>query len=179
MNMPQIKDKMIKSVSAAKITQSDTQQFVSKDTKEIVEKLAIKDDGLYYDDKKLQFENQMIRVKYGTELKDIPVGHVISYFGSDAPNHYLVCDGKKYSISIYNELAEHIKRVYGSYNYFGGDGITTFSVPNLSGAAIAGSEAIFCIKHSPTYFTTENMDSPYATDEEFNAAMAEILGGKK
>ena len=38
-------------------------------------------------------------------------------------------DGSTYNIEDYRYLAEAIKKVYGKYNYFGGDGVNTFAVP--------------------------------------------------
>ena len=65
-------------------------------------------------------------------IEDAPIGHIISYMGNNAPKHYLICDGTEYNISDYPYLAQHFKNEYGSYNYFGGDGTTTFAVPELS-----------------------------------------------
>lgn len=63
-------------------------------------------------------------------LEETPVGSIISYIGTNAPAHYLLCDGSIYNIVDYPELALHIKNEFGTYNYFGGDGVTTFAVPN-------------------------------------------------
>ena len=64
-------------------------------------------------------------------IEDTPVGHIISHMGNNAPKHYLICDGTEYSITDYPHLAQHFKNEFGSYNYFGGDGINTFCVPEL------------------------------------------------
>ena len=74
-----------------------------------------------------------------TIYNDTPIGTVISYMGNTAPKDYLVCDGTIYNISDYKELAEYIKVQFGSYNYFGGDGITTFAVPDLRGEFLRGT----------------------------------------
>lgn len=63
-------------------------------------------------------------------LEETPVGSIISYMGNNVPKHYLACDGLEYNINDYPELAIHIKESFGSFNYFGGDGITTFAVPS-------------------------------------------------
>ena len=63
-------------------------------------------------------------------LEETPVGSIISYMGNNVPKHYLPCDGSIYNIADYPELALHIKNEFGTYNYFGGDGITTFAVPD-------------------------------------------------
>ena len=74
-------------------------------------------------------------------LEETPVGSIISYMGNNVPKHYLACDGTVYNIADYPELALHIKNEFGSYNYFGGDGINTFAVPNLSGEFLRGTGA--------------------------------------
>lgn len=78
-----------------------------------------------------------VNTEYG--LEDTPVGHIISHMGTKAPKHYLICDGSEYNILDYPELANHILDNFGSYNYFGGDGITTFAVPDLRGEFLRGS----------------------------------------
>ena len=68
-----------------------------------------------------------------------PVGTIISYMGNTAPQYYLKCDGTVYNISTYPQLAEHIKTQFGSYDKFGGDGVTTFAVPDLQGEFLRGT----------------------------------------
>lgn len=63
-------------------------------------------------------------------IEDVPVGHIISHMGTVAPKHYLTCNGSEYNIEDYPYLAQHFKDNFGSINYFGGDGITTFAIPN-------------------------------------------------
>jgi len=74
-----------------------------------------------------------------TLYNDTPIGTVISYMGNTAPKDYLACDGTVYNIIDYKELAEYIKAQFGSYNYFGGDGTTTFAVPDLRGEFLRGT----------------------------------------
>lgn len=59
--------------------------------------------------------------------------------GNTLPGGYLSCDGTEYNISEYPNLAEQIKTEFGSYNYFGGDGETTFAVPDLRGEFLRGT----------------------------------------
>lgn len=68
-----------------------------------------------------------IDTNYG--IQDVPVGTLINTEGPQNPTHYLLCDGTEYNIVDYRDLAEAIKKVYGSYSYFGGDGTNTFAVP--------------------------------------------------
>lgn len=68
-----------------------------------------------------------------------PVGTIISVMGTSAPANYLVCDGTVYNISSYPELAKYFKDQFGSENKFGGDGTTTFAVPDLQGEFLRGA----------------------------------------
>lgn len=72
-------------------------------------------------------------------LEDSPIGQIISFMGTSAPTHYLACDGSTYNIADYPYLAEHIKKHFGSINNFGGDGETTFAVPDLRGEFLRGT----------------------------------------
>lgn len=74
-----------------------------------------------------------------TVSDDTPIGTIISFMGTKAPAHYLTCDGTVYKISEYKQLAEFIKEQFGSYNKFGGDGTTTFAVPDLRGEFLRGT----------------------------------------
>lgn len=76
---------------------------------------------------------------YTVAFADTPIGTIISYMGNTAPKDYLICDGTEYEIVKYKDLAEHIKTEFGNYNYFGGDGTTTFAVPDLRGEFLRGS----------------------------------------
>lgn len=73
------------------------------------------------------------------ETEDTPVGHIMSFMGLSAPKHYLVCDGSEYNIVDYPYLAEFIETEFGQVNYFGGDGVTTFAVPDLRGEFLRGT----------------------------------------
>lgn len=96
-------------------------------------------------------------------IEDAPVGHIISHMGTVAPKHYLICDGATYNIEEYPYLAEHILTNFGKYNYFGGDGTTTFAVPDLRGeflrgtgtaARKTGSGASVGMHQNPTYLVS-------------------------
>lgn len=81
---------------------------------------------------------------YGINFKeaignDTPVGTILSYMGTKAPKNYLTCDGSVYNISDYPELSNHMKVEFGSINFFGGDGVSTFAVPDLRGEFLRGA----------------------------------------
>ena len=71
-------------------------------------------------------------VNTNSGIEDIPVGHILSQIGIMAPKHYIICDGAEYNITDYPYLSQYIKDQFGSFNFFGGDGITTFAVPNTT-----------------------------------------------
>ena len=75
---------------------------------------------------------------YIKECKSTPVGEIISFMGTVIPDYYLECDGTVYDINAYPTLAEHIKTNFGSYDFFGGNGTTTFAVPDLRGEFLRG-----------------------------------------
>lgn len=72
-------------------------------------------------------------------IEDTPVGHIIPYMGNSVPAHYLVCDGSVHNIADYPYLVQHFQDEFGSVNYFGGDGTTTFAVPDLRGEFLRGT----------------------------------------
>ena len=83
-------------------------------------------------------------VKYvsnNSNLQETPVGNIISYMGNNVPKHYLACDGTLYSIGTYPELETFIIDEFGSINYFGGNGTTTWAVPDLRGEFLRGTGA--------------------------------------
>lgn len=63
----------------------------------------------------------------------IPVGAVVPFAGSAAPTGWLLCDGGAVSRSTYANLFSVLSTTYG-----GGDGSTTFNVPDLVGRVVVG-----------------------------------------
>lgn len=76
-----------------------------------------------------------------TGIEDNPIGHIMTFMGTKAPRHYLVCDGSELNIADYPMLSQHMFDQFGSINYFGGDGTTTFKVPDLRGEFLRGAGA--------------------------------------
>jgi hypothetical protein len=64
---------------------------------------------------------------------DTPLGQVAFFDDLVAPAGWLVADGTVYNISDYPDLANHYNRVYGAKNHWGGNGTTTFAVPDWQG----------------------------------------------
>lgn len=86
-------------------------------------------------------------------IEDTPVGEIIRTIGNKTPKHYLMCDGLTHNIADYPHLAQYFKDTFGTINYFGGDGTTTFAVPDLS-------EPSELTKVSPI-MTSDTTPSPY------------------
>lgn len=88
---------------------------------------------------KTVIENEVKQVDEQYGLEDGDIGEIKGFMGNTAPRHYLICDGTVYKIADYQELADHIKDKFGSYNYWGGDGVETFAVPDLRGEFLRGT----------------------------------------
>ena len=67
------------------------------------------------------------------------VGKIEAFMRTSAPYGYLICDGSTYNIGDYPLLEELFTTDFGSVNYFGGDGTTTWKVPDLRGEFLRGS----------------------------------------
>lgn len=70
---------------------------------------------------------------------DTPLGQVAFFDDLVAPYGWLVADGTVYNISDYPDLANQYERVHGSKNFYGGNGTTTFAVPNWQGEFLRAS----------------------------------------
>lgn len=66
----------------------------------------------------------------------VPIGSVIPFAGSQAPEGWLIANGQEVSRTEYAALYAIIGDAYGA-----GDGATTFKLPNLSGAFPRGLDA--------------------------------------
>ena len=64
----------------------------------------------------------------------LPTGSFIYYGGIDVPDGYLLCNGANVSRTTYANLFAVIGTKYGE-----GDGVTTFTLPNLDGRVLQGT----------------------------------------
>ena len=62
-----------------------------------------------------------------------PAGVIWLWSGKTAPEGWALCDGTAYQIADYPALADFFEQQFGSKNFYGGDGTTTFAVPDLRG----------------------------------------------
>lgn len=71
-----------------------------------------------------------------------PTGVILPWMGAEAsaPTGWLICDGRAVSRETYSALHDLLRDAggAGSYVYGGGDGATTFNVPDLRGRTIIG-----------------------------------------
>lgn len=83
---------------------------------------------------------------------DTPLGQVAFFDDTVAPAGWLVADGTVYNISDYPDLANQYERVHGSKNFYGGNGTTTFAVPDWDAipAEVFGNSNIICVKAVPS-----------------------------
>jgi microcystin-dependent protein len=63
----------------------------------------------------------------------VPIGGIIDYGGVSAPAGYLMCNGQWYNVTQFPELAAVLGARYG------GDGVSTFAVPDLRGRMTIGA----------------------------------------
>lgn len=73
------------------------------------------------------------------KVSGTPVGSIEAYMGTIAPPNYLICDGAEYNIADYPYLTQHFIDNFEKANYFGGDGVATFALPDLRGEFLRGS----------------------------------------
>lgn len=79
------------------------------------------------------------QIEDGVGIQDTSVGHIMAFMGTKVPKHYLACDGAVLNIEDYPALSQHMIDNFGSVNHFGGDGTTTFAVPDLRGEFLRGA----------------------------------------
>ena len=108
-------------------------------TEQLTQGLATKQDILTAGDN-ITIENGVISSTGGNSSSgdSTPVGNIISFMGTIAPDGYLICDGTVLNVADYPKLASHFETQFGSKSYFGGDGTTTFAVPDLRNEFLRG-----------------------------------------
>lgn len=68
-----------------------------------------------------------------------PLGTINFFDATVAPQDWLACDGSVYNIADYPQLAEWYATQHGASNFYGGNGTTTFAVPDLQGEFLRGT----------------------------------------
>jgi microcystin-dependent protein len=75
---------------------------------------------------------ETIRQKGMMLIDSTPVGSIMPYAGSIAPNGWLLCDGSSHSRTEYGDLFSVLQTTYGSLN------TSSFNVPDMRGRTIIG-----------------------------------------
>lgn len=107
-----------------------------------------------------------------------PVGTVISLMGKTAPQNYLACDGTVYNISDYPELAAYFTAQFEAANYFGGDGTTTFAVPDLRGEFLRGAGTNSHANQGSGGEVGEHQDATLIPQVNYNAGHINFASGQ-
>ena len=99
-------------------------------------------------------------------IEDTPVGEIIRTIGNKTPKHYLMCDGSTHNIADYPYLAQYFKDTFGAINVFGGDGTTTFGVPDYITEKRLNTQYM-----APNAWASSMYSSDYAASKAFNGAI--------
>ena len=76
----------------------------------------------------------------GVALAIVPVGAVMPFAGSTAPNGWFVCNGQQVSRTTYAALFLAITTTYGN-----GDGSTTFTLPDMRGRVVLATNSTYLL----------------------------------
>ena len=90
----------------------------------------------YYNDGDSSQWVESTNVVANVEPNPIPAGAMMAWASDIIPANWLLCDGTAVSRSTYASLFAAIGTTYG-----GGDGTTTFNLPNLKGKTIVGKDS--------------------------------------
>lgn len=71
-----------------------------------------------------------------SDYGSLPIGSIIPYSGTTAPEGYSICDGKELNRETYKELFSIIGTTFGN-----GDGTSTFNLPDLKGRISVGLDS--------------------------------------
>lgn len=102
-------------------------------------------------------------------IEDTPVGELIRTLGDETPKHYLMCDGSTHNIADYPYLAQYFKDTFGAINVFGGDGTTTFGVPDYTTEKRLNTQYM-----APNAWASSIYSSNYAASKAFNGTLNTI-----
>lgn len=91
-------------------------------------------------------------------IQDTPVGHIVEIMDNKETKHYLQCDGSEKTIGTYPHLEQHFREI-GTINMFGGDGITTYKLPNIEPKPFA------YVSYIPE-MTANNAPAPYVASAD-------------
>ena len=87
-----------------------------------------------------------------------PTGSITMYAGTTAPDGWILCEGQDVSRTTYSDLFSVIGETYGS-----GNGVSTFTLPNLKGRSPLGSDSAGSVQYNTTGLSVYDISetSPY------------------
>ena len=88
----------------------------------------------YVDTETSALEQRISALENDRRNSEVPIGTIIAYSSSTAPDGYLKCEGQAISRTDYSQLFAAIGTTYGV-----GDGSTTFNLPDLTDKFLKGS----------------------------------------
>jgi len=103
----------------------------------------------------------------------VPSGTILSWPGTTAPSGFLLCDGSVYSISSYPNVAA----IVGST--FGGNGTTTFAVPDLRGRIVVGLNGLTTKDGSNRIWSIDNFSNNQGNAQSYNVNIIGAISGEE
>jgi microcystin-dependent protein len=73
-----------------------------------------------------------------SDMPAVPIGTIVPFGGVQLPAKWLFCFGQNVSRTTYAALREVLKHGNGTFIYGAGDGVNTFTLPDLRGRTVAG-----------------------------------------
>ena len=121
---------MTEHVSEAILKPTTISEQVLKDPAALTDEVLINDNGVL---KKitLQIVQTLIRSGFST----IPIGAIVDFAGTEAPENWLMCFGQELSRETFSSLFGVIGVTYGA-----GNGTSSFLLPDLRGRVAAGKD---------------------------------------
>jgi prepilin-type N-terminal cleavage/methylation domain-containing protein len=106
-------------------------------------------------------------------LSVMPSGTILSWPGTTAPSGFLLCDGSVYSSTSYPNLSP----ILGST--FGGNGTTTFGVPDLRGRIVVGLNILTTNDGSNRIWSTDNFSNNQGNAQSYNVNLIGGISGEE
>ena len=97
----------------------------------------------------------------------LPIGSYIQFAGSQAPAGFLVCNGGAVSRTTYSKLFAVIGTTYG-----GGDGWSTFNLPNLTDRFLQGNTTVGAVRNAGLPNITGSASAFYGVTPSISASGA-------
>ena len=97
----------------------------------------------------------------------LPIGSYIQFAGSQAPAGFLVCNGGAVSRTTYSKLFAVIGTTYG-----GGDGWSTFNLPNLTDRFLQGNTTVGAVRNAGLPNITGSASELYGVTPSISASGA-------